>query len=333
MNTSTEQEFGSLLIVNLTKALQDTNLGNDCVCWIAEAAKDPDARNDANQIGALQKLLELLEIAMTRREEEFVKNSLRALANLCFDHDDNRDEILEIENGIHKIVSCLDLGFANLDLTTFGALLNISMENELVQTLMVKEGLIVKIFEHLKPLQTKIPESELGRETICMAIKVTSSILESDSGLLEFFNMDGPSLFSTIIKTLMLELNPSSPILDWIIQTMDAISLVLETLSIKEESQIKITNSSLFPTILEFVQVGFGDDNIDNLKLSFCKVICIVTMADGNMKSLVNDTNVISTFKAWTLKTNFSIKLDDEVRMTGALCLGNIARSGKFKKS
>ena len=44
--------------------------------------------------------------------------------------------------------------------------------------LMVKEGLIVKIFEHLKPLQTKIPESELGRETICMAIKVTSSILQ-----------------------------------------------------------------------------------------------------------------------------------------------------------
>ena len=70
------------------------------------------------------------------------------------------------------------------------------------------------------------------------------------------------------------------------------------------------------------------EPNLESIKLGLSKVVCSITMSDKNMKLLVGKGAVIDRFKTWTLLTGHSVKLDDEIRMTGALCLGNIARSG-----
>lgn len=81
-----------------------------------------------------------------------------------------------------------------------------------------------------------------------------------------------------------------------------------------------------------FPRPGKGDsadkDTLDTIKLLLAKVITSTTMSDGNMRYLIEKKDIISRFLAWTSVAGGGRDLNDEIRMTGALCLGNIGRSG-----
>ena len=68
--------------------------------------------------------------------------------------------------------------------------------------------------------------------------------------------------------------------------------------------------------------------NLESIKLLLAKVVSATTMSDTNMNYLVNRPEIISRFVSWMRVEGMGEKLDDEIRMSGGLCLGNIARSG-----
>ena len=48
------------------------------------------------------------------------------------------------------------------------------------------------------------------------------------------------------------------------------------------------------------------------------------------MKDLVANSKIVCTFKKWLQTESESKRTQLELRTTGALCLGNLARSGSF---
>lgn len=77
-------------------------------------------------------------------QKEALINTLRALANLCYDFgiifhdfyiepflliDENRDDILACDGGMDAIVSTIDTPDAKIMATAYKAILNISMDN------------------------------------------------------------------------------------------------------------------------------------------------------------------------------------------------------------
>ena len=67
---------------------------------------------------------------------------------------------------------------------------------------------------------------------------------------------------------------------------------------------------------------------LDTVKQLLAKVVTSTTMSDGNMRYLIEQKTIISRFISWTCVRGIGVDLDDEIRMSGALCLGNIGRSG-----
>jgi hypothetical protein len=49
------------------------------------------------------------------------------------------------------------------------------------------------------------------------------------------------------------------------------------------------------------------------------------------MKDLVSNIGIVSTFKSWIQTDSVTHRPQLELAVTGALCLGNLARSGKSK--
>ncbi len=74
------------------------------------------------------------------------------------------------------------------------------------------------------------------------------------------------------------------------------------------------------------------EPTLQSVKILLCKSIATISMSDQNMKTFVDQDDVIQRFINWTKPTDMSEALDDEIRMTGALCIGNVARSGTFEK-
>jgi hypothetical protein len=70
------------------------------------------------------------------------------------------------------------------------------------------------------------------------------------------------------------------------------------------------------------------EKTLDAVKKLLAKVVTSTTMSDGNMRYLIQQKTIISRFISWTSVQGIGVDLEDEIRMSGALCLGNIGRSG-----
>lgn len=61
--------------------------GSQVADWLAESAKSPNARKDFLDSGCWNLLMELHKTSICEPSDDvFVINTLRAMANLCFDH-------------------------------------------------------------------------------------------------------------------------------------------------------------------------------------------------------------------------------------------------------
>ena len=120
--------------------------------------------------------------------------------------DENRDGILACNGGVEAFVAATDYSDSKIILTAYKAILNISMDNgtiypfnsslthvELMQSAMIQAGLGENIVGAINAIQVdeKLPVASIERDIVVAAIKVWSSVLESDMGLEAFINGSG----------------------------------------------------------------------------------------------------------------------------------------------
>ena len=65
-------------------------------------------------------------------------------------------------------------------------------------------------------------------------------------------------------------------------------------------------------------------------RIIFSKVVTTITMCDETMVQMANDTRFIFKFLEWMNSglSSSAARSEESIRMAGALCIGNFARSG-----
>ncbi|KNC97857.1 uncharacterized protein SPPG_06853 [Spizellomyces punctatus DAOM BR117] len=318
---------------------------------IAEAAKVEDTRDPIADAGTIPTLIQLLKIGNAPMgkgvqgdtlDDDLVVQSLRALANLCYDHDGNRERVLEVQDGIPEIVACLNSPSKRVMITTCGALTNITMDNEPVQIEALNAHVLSPL---LKALQGNIDEPfEQGvKGAVSTAvIRVMSNLLETETGIQELLAADGLSLLLRLLKykhDKVLHHTSAGTRYESAVEVLDALTTVLESIGENDTIQRAIVSQDLLDILLDFVDrrpegvavAKTGEDlaTYTEIRKTVSRIVTLVTMNDANMVDLPKKREIIDRFKQWM--TNGFAPLDtaeeDEIRMSGALCIGNLARS------
>ncbi|KAJ3301884.1 hypothetical protein HDV03_000251 [Kappamyces sp. JEL0829] len=350
-------QFEKLAPSGLQEALlsEDPSVGALVAGFIAEWAKHEPTRSLWRELDCWTLLISLLE---KTSDKPTLINCLRALANLCFDDgmlrtlifDGNRDALLGLEGNraIKTVVAVTKHPDIDIVFIAWSAILNISMDNELVQSSMVKEGLYSSILARLDAflVQPGVPDTSKEQNTIVAILKVWSNVLEADDAQKALFASHGFKAIAGFVEKVRHLL--AAPDLDqddyeWIVEAMDAMSVVLETISENENAQSHMVHSLVVAAVMDFIDTKSSytpekdedtdpaedehETTLESVKLLLAKVVTASTMSDSNMKYLITQSGVIERFLGWTKASGNGEKLDDEIRMTGALCIGNIARS------
>lgn len=123
---------------------------------------------------------------------------------------------------------------------------------------------------------------------------------------------------------------------------MEGLMIVLETIAERNSAQLAIVDENLLQFLFDFVDFRTmeSDEEIPedaptsyaSVRVAFSKIVTNITMCDANMLRLSQDAEVVDKFKQWMTAgyDNAAIKREEPIRMAGALCIGNLARSGKF---
>ena len=135
---------------------------------IAEQSKELDYRNEYSTPEFIQSVLALFQ----RNSEELGIICLRIIGNLCYDNDKARDIVSDLD-GLPVLITCLDKGMKPI---AWRCLLNVSMDNEIVQSSLTVLGLLKLIIEDFRNP---------------VAIQVLSNLLESDIGIQNFVDIKG----------------------------------------------------------------------------------------------------------------------------------------------
>jgi hypothetical protein len=69
--------------------------------------------------------------------------------------------------------------------------------------------------------------------------------------------------------------------------------------------------------------------NYQESRKSASRVVMSVTLNDDNIIHMVHRDDLIHRFKSWIVNGSGN-DADDEITMSGALCIGNLARTGTF---
>lgn len=268
-------------------------------------------------------LIIILQHGLESNSERLVIATLRAVANLCFDCDDNREAILNTSDGIQTIVDVIKAGNLKIDRVAFGALVNIAMENESVQTKLVQCGILDEVAKRLDFKNTD--ESD----TKDYALKALSAISEADAGIEELLRSQLLFQISGGIEELAVTAD-----LNYCLSMMDGICIFLETIMENTKIQVRLVESKVFEAAINFVEKRVSGNESDELadqllqvKVVLLKLITTTTMSDVNMNLFVSNAPLVSLFTRFMFNKDLNLKLQDELRMTGALCLGNISRS------
>ncbi|KAJ3140040.1 Rap1 GTPase-GDP dissociation stimulator 1, partial [Irineochytrium annulatum] len=322
---------------------------------IAEAAKseaEDVARMPLANAGVMPPLVRLLQTQAPKvaslageKEEQVVIQCLRALANLCYENESNRDTLLEVDEGkgIALVTSCLKSSEVPLLHTTCGALLNITMDNEPVQLESIKADGIVLLLNVIKrgtDAETKATYGAL----VPSAIRTLSNLLEIEKGILSLLETDGLVQLLNLIRTQHTIIADSAVGEDSLLaalEILEALTGVLEAIGENDAVQRFIVKLNLLDILLDFVDhlptaaLPSNDEDDEDvpdyaeIRKRISRIVTLVTMNDANMADIPNNDTVIERFKQWmTLGLHTGKENDeDEIRMAGALSIGNLARS------
>ncbi|TPX57100.1 hypothetical protein PhCBS80983_g04062 [Powellomyces hirtus] len=318
----------------------------------AEAAKSEDAREPIAEAGAIPLLLDLLgkaapsfgsanNDASPEKRAQAIQ-ALRALANLCYDHDDNRERVLETPQGIPHLV--VGLGSSNIEvvITTCGALTNISMDNEPVQTAILDLRVLPVLMDIIKKT-IEIPlDHGATISAATPAIRVISNLSECERGVHELLATNSLAVLLQLLRykhDVILRASVSADRFAGAVEVLDALTTVLEAIGENDAIQRAIVSNNLLEHLLDFVdhrpQAKPLDVDEDDLltylevRKAVSRTATLVTMNDANMLDITQKGATIERFKQWTLNGTGGTDVveEDEIRMSGALAIGNLARS------
>ncbi|ORX54710.1 hypothetical protein BCR36DRAFT_581596 [Piromyces finnis] len=314
-----------------------------CFELIAEMAKTESTRVPIGESGVVNNIAKVhkgYNKACYGNEAVFKLSSstyiqiLRAYANICFDNEKNRDLIFEA-HAIDKIVPFLqqtdDLKLVQI---ACGALCNISMDNEPIQNEICVNGGVS--FLRSLILLSRDSDNETYKDIAHASLRVVLNLVETECGLQNFISSGILQLMITLTKQYMYEMKNKINV-SQNLQTIEIIVNILDTVVENENVQRVILEEDLLEPLLlliEFIpdKEIFDDDedetSFHDLKKSTCKSVISVTTNDVCMNSMLNESNQYKRFINWMVDN-----LDDnspereEIRSTGAYCLGNLARS------
>ncbi|KAI8806467.1 armadillo-type protein [Cladochytrium replicatum] len=333
-------------------------LATDTCFLLAEYAKIEPTRAPLAQSGLCQRIADLLRIATTHlssglagddAEDNLKIQCMRVIANLCFENDSNRELFLDAKDVLKHSVECLTCTNPGVLEKTCGALLNVSMEN--VYLAIAKEPVQQVLtncnaMKHLVSIVKKTEDPDLRpiyHSSLIPAIAVMSNLVEADPGIARFLEFGGLALIVKLLKTqheTILDLEANEESYEFAFEILDAITTLLETIGENDAVQREIVRENLIGPLLDFVDAPFpkrpdqdedSSSNYQDIRKTVSRVVTTVTMNDENMADLVENVSIVNRFKSW-LNAGFDTKTEveeDEIRMSGALCLGNLARSDR----
>ncbi|KAJ3271114.1 hypothetical protein HDV01_007051 [Terramyces sp. JEL0728] len=248
----------------------DPELNTQLTGLIAEMAKNADSRSSLQP--TIPHLLKLLGI-----NDQLSINTLRSLANLCFDNDESREAILECGKLADIVAQIKNKEISHIAL---GSVLNISMDNESVQSAMVECGIVRYLLDILVDIKNNPKNCPL-------AIRVFSNILESDAGLEKLYQEKLLELIASNVEhvTSLLANHDTYP---FVIDYMDALSILLDTISEVEKAQTEMETSGLLVKLLDFIDTNpdydssetiDGETSLDTINVLLAKVVTSITMS------------------------------------------------------
>ncbi|KXS16242.1 hypothetical protein M427DRAFT_31412 [Gonapodya prolifera JEL478] len=345
-------------------------LGDKTSHLVAELAKDETARDPMRQAGLIP-LICRLQRALTSSSavkslpldvrSDAVRQTLRAVGNVCVDNDDNRSAVLD-SGGLDFLLRGLGspppLDEALLPVLT-GALLNAVVDYEHVQAAFVeKDGYnIIAWFlkthvQHVLKADGQPQGSAL--QTITFGCRVVGNFVETKHQMPIFVSSGCFATFVDLLQTAVqsLKSSPSSNIsqIQHKIVVLDALCAVLhDATELNEFVQVGFCSQDLLPSFLSTVEEfdaflrqngdRFGkskendEDQVDvkDVQDALEKVIVSVFANDENMPLLAQSFPTVSKLKQWLNSDQvresmlcFSVCL---VIWIAGLSLGNVARS------
>ncbi|KAJ3038533.1 Rap1 GTPase-GDP dissociation stimulator 1 [Rhizophlyctis rosea] len=356
---SQDAEFLSTLktlLESVVAALQASNddayatEGATIAKLVAETAKAEESRSPIAQAGFLPILVTAHGLAEQRGAEgannELAVQTLRALANLCFDDEHNRDLVLETPNAISTLVASLDSTQPNVLITTCGALLNISMDNEPIQVEALSAGALSKSLK-LVQLSTEAATEERFADVGIAAIRLISNLVEPEKGVEELLSSGGLKQLLNLLRhrhNIILQAGVSPDQFESATEVLEGLTVVLETIVENAEVQRSIVKEDLLDVFLDFVDhrpvsdLELEPETVEmyqDVRKTVSRIVTLVTMNDTNMTEIPSKPEIINRFKVWMTSgiQSGNEAEEDEIRMSGALCIGNLARSDETCKA
>ncbi|KAF9438965.1 hypothetical protein BGZ76_002258 [Entomortierella beljakovae] len=289
--------------------------------FFADAAKEEKSRSPIGE-SAVVSLIVSLEELNTQQLAHVDIQAMRAFANICVDHEANRQKVLE-EHGFEIIVKVLkNANHPDAIKTACGALLNTTMGYEPAQIKVVELGAIEEL---LKVLKSDVDENETS---MTIASRVIINLSESELGLQSIIKSDG-------IKTVVELLEKISEDADSYMDLMDVSTDILTAVISKDSAQVAMQKSGLFPAILSILENSEisdegktedekkeDDKKFGEIKASILEVAVSTTLSDENMEPIFNDKEVMSRFLLW-----LQLEEREDLQRCAAHCIGNVARS------
>ncbi|KAH6578663.1 hypothetical protein BASA61_000128 [Batrachochytrium salamandrivorans] len=252
--------------------------------------------------------------------DDLTIQTMRALANLCFDHEANRDIIGDLPGAAASLVLPLSSTNTLVLQTASGALVNISMDNEPVQVSMLGAKAISLLLALLQKADVAICNDEPLENAFSSAIRALSNLLEPESGVAQLLQQNGIVFVIHLVKkmhSVIVKSNVTAVEYDRAMNLLDGLAIVLETIGEKDNVQREIVSKALLGILLDFVEQkptfkhaaeddeASEDISYAHIRKTMARVVTTVTMNDDNMKELD----------------------EEDIRMSAALCIGNLARS------
>jgi hypothetical protein len=237
-------------------------LSDEKLYEIAEACKEETYRQSIED-DLLNQIVSCLEDCSINFDRKRAELCCRIIGNMCYDCDANRDKILNCPDSIKRLIKLFDHDINNL---VYGASLNLTMDNELVQNEFISNG----IFQYI---QRDISEKSVQ----VLALKVLANLVESDQGYDIFFDSQIPRL----LGELLVDVRSNDDI-----EIIDSISIVLESVVEHLKGQERVAQCNLFTAILEFLSAKHptsnwsveDQNNFTEIKILILKQLSILTM-------------------------------------------------------
>jgi len=337
-------------VANALTATTDLEKRTHLVFLIAESAKIEAARiiyTDSQIFAPLAVLL--------ASDSDLAKiQVLRAFANLCFNNDANRDLLYEAENAIAGIVECIESKNPQVLKNCLGSLLNVSMDNEPIEIEIIERGGLESLLDIVNRGAIEIfsNENDTDYDQTFLALQLLSNIVECDRAAgnlldhLDKLNDTGLICLFKLIRLVHARLQQpalSDKQYDQSLEFLDALVCFVETICEDEEIQRAIVQDGFFDALLDFVdhkllrqasttsldESSSSTSNVPSyreVRKLVSKITTVTTMNDENMKELSFSLPVLARLKRW-MELGDGGREEDEIRMAGALCIGNLARS------